>query len=521
MNDFSSKGKRLIAAVLVLYIVLSLIGFWMADEQKLIDIFEDDAYYYFTIAKNIRDGRGLTFDGQTITNGFHPLWLLTLLPVFLIVKDPILVLRCVGTVSTLLTGYAVFLALRVLYKYRFVVFLISTVFFTISIASISNTGMETAILIPLLLVTFGILEKRENQREKTMVIGGYLALALLARLDAVFLVFIVALFSVVESRRNLWIAGVPGIVLGMYLSANWLITGHLMPTSGAAKSLNTPGQLYNPKFLHQLITPNNPVDGNLWVIYSLAFLVSCGLVCTFLLDTVRTRSFKALKINRVPFAVASFFVVYTMYYLFRTSWVLWRWYTYPLVLFSVFVLPFLIEHGFNRFEPYRFQSRTFKTLLGGVSLFLIVSVTIIAVKFGGWVYFSQPSFKYPNYLAAQRLNDRLSSQVTLAMGDRAGSLAYFFDGGVLQLEGLLADYELLHAIETDSLMVYMDEFGVDYVVSYTKPPSSYVKWELRSPLPKLTSGSSAAMLLCKESEFVEIDSQTLGLSIWRWPSCSD
>jgi hypothetical protein len=42
----------------------------------------DDAYYYFTIARNIVDGFGVTFDGIEPTNGFHPLWMISLLPVF-------------------------------------------------------------------------------------------------------------------------------------------------------------------------------------------------------------------------------------------------------------------------------------------------------------------------------------------------------------------------------------------------------------------------------------------------------
>src|SRR5689334_15433950 len=43
--------------------------------------FEDDYFYYATVADNVvRFGR-LTYDGVTLTNGFHPLWqaVLTLL----------------------------------------------------------------------------------------------------------------------------------------------------------------------------------------------------------------------------------------------------------------------------------------------------------------------------------------------------------------------------------------------------------------------------------------------------------
>ncbi len=44
----------------------------------------DDAYYYLTIARNIFQGLGPTFDGRHLTNGFHPLYLLLLYPIALI-----------------------------------------------------------------------------------------------------------------------------------------------------------------------------------------------------------------------------------------------------------------------------------------------------------------------------------------------------------------------------------------------------------------------------------------------------
>ena len=47
------------------------------------DVNNDDAFYYFEIAKNLSDGRFLTFDsGITQTNGYHPFWLLLITPFY-------------------------------------------------------------------------------------------------------------------------------------------------------------------------------------------------------------------------------------------------------------------------------------------------------------------------------------------------------------------------------------------------------------------------------------------------------
>ena len=51
-------------------------------EYLLTNVFPDDAFYYFEIARHIALGLGSTFDGFSTTNGYHPLWMLVLVPLF-------------------------------------------------------------------------------------------------------------------------------------------------------------------------------------------------------------------------------------------------------------------------------------------------------------------------------------------------------------------------------------------------------------------------------------------------------
>lgn len=51
---------------------------------------EDDACYYLQVAKNWVEGWGFTVDRLQPTNGFHPLWMLVLYPIF----------RCFGDVES-------------------------------------------------------------------------------------------------------------------------------------------------------------------------------------------------------------------------------------------------------------------------------------------------------------------------------------------------------------------------------------------------------------------------------------
>ena len=42
----------------------------------------DDAFFYFTVARNISSGYGITFDRLNPTNGFHPLWMAVCVLIF-------------------------------------------------------------------------------------------------------------------------------------------------------------------------------------------------------------------------------------------------------------------------------------------------------------------------------------------------------------------------------------------------------------------------------------------------------
>ncbi|HID08358.1 MAG TPA: hypothetical protein EYP10_14555, partial [Armatimonadetes bacterium] len=42
----------------------------------------DDVFYYLKTAMNIAQGHGSTFDGVNRTNGYHPLWMLLLVPIY-------------------------------------------------------------------------------------------------------------------------------------------------------------------------------------------------------------------------------------------------------------------------------------------------------------------------------------------------------------------------------------------------------------------------------------------------------
>ena len=79
--------------VLFVLFLLGILGyggsfaFYMLTKFDLInlirDVNYDDAFYYYEIAKNLAEGKFSTFDGGiTRTNGYHPLWMLIITPMY-------------------------------------------------------------------------------------------------------------------------------------------------------------------------------------------------------------------------------------------------------------------------------------------------------------------------------------------------------------------------------------------------------------------------------------------------------
>jgi len=78
-----SQTKICLTVILLVAFLLRIAIAWQPIPVLLKVNLPDDAYYYFAIARNILNGNGVTLDGIHVNNGFHPLWLVVILPFFL------------------------------------------------------------------------------------------------------------------------------------------------------------------------------------------------------------------------------------------------------------------------------------------------------------------------------------------------------------------------------------------------------------------------------------------------------
>lgn len=216
----------------------------------------DDAFYYFQIAQNICNGNGVSFDGISPTNGFHPLWMLVLLPVYQIWgEEPIVALRVVQVVCVCLLGLTVWLTFR-LVRRRFGLYAgFIAVGLSLSALNVNLfvNGLESGLMV---LIVWILLDRSYANDllsphaawQGNVQLGVLIGLLFLSRLDTAFVVMAVFAVVVVNCLRvpsngmrclatkALQVGAVSAVFALAYFSWNWLVFGHLTPISGALKS---------------------------------------------------------------------------------------------------------------------------------------------------------------------------------------------------------------------------------------------------------------------------------------------
>ncbi|MDH5628449.1 MAG: glycosyltransferase family 39 protein, partial [Candidatus Krumholzibacteria bacterium] len=156
----------------------------------------DDSFYAFQIARNIAHGLGPTFDGVNPTNGFQPLYVGLLVPIFLIAGDgPALPVHLALVMSALLTVATAFLLYRLIARRASpVAAAVATAAWAFSpiVMRQSANGLETALALFMLAASVTwYLEKirpvAQPARRRFAIMGALLGGAFLARADLGFL----------------------------------------------------------------------------------------------------------------------------------------------------------------------------------------------------------------------------------------------------------------------------------------------------------------------------------------------
>jgi hypothetical protein len=454
------------------------------------DFIYDDGYYYLTIAANLADLGRSTMDGITATNGYQPLWLLVLTGLAkavgtdagtLFVSACVLIyaLAWIAPLSALLwrSGTS-----------RTLAFCMATGIATVIIQQPATflEGLEPILIAPLAVVLIVLLELSDDPRA-SLLLSAVLAVAFLVRLDALSL-YVSALvcrpvIQVLTGARWRDVARqVPGFTLRLsafviptvaaYMAINQRLFGSAVPVSGRAKSTGGP-MFSNWGVSHELF-------GH-WK--ALLLLVAILALLEWLVRRVAARTagtpeplfYRAMAV--VFLAVLTQYVYYAAF----STWHLWPWYEY-LVALEIALVTARIVYLVSLLDW-----RQPASLIGLAALLCVLGrAGYRAVDFA---YQSLPpatqlQFRFVEALGIkkdQAFGTISQEQVNLhmldeffdprrntliAMGDRAGGLAYWGRGrvAVIQTEGLTMGVDYIKARAAGTGGDYLERLPIEYMV---------------------------------------------------------
>jgi hypothetical protein len=454
-----------ISAVVLAYAVYSCARFALQDDVRYLLVrIADDASYYMTTARNLAAGRGMTFDGIHATNGFHPLWLLTLVVLFLLPETPETMIRLVALLQTILLSLAYLVFWRTQAKlFSPPTATLTGILFVYFVFLPNINGMESALLVlsTTVLYAYGLhVAQTQLNRQRAALLGIILGCVLLARLDMIFIALALlgclARRCLLEETRSgaataaLVCALATTAVVAPFLAFNYLEFGSVMPISGTLKST------FPHLALDGSTVPRMAAMGTANLI-SAALAVSRSLWA--MIRTPRTRltpvrEFHTTSTTIFAWAITLHFLYVVMFM--KPGAASWYFATYP--LFAIVFVSGPVDRVLNSGAIH-----TRPSLYAAVAAIMIAAVIIRDQtrdpfpQNGGW--------HTPVYDAAVWVRQHTPPEALFAMSD-CGHFAFFSTRRVINLDGLVNDMNFQRTLAEHRLNQYLRENKVDFLVQH-------------------------------------------------------
>ena len=449
------------SAVAALAYAIHFISF--ADIHRIVSVVPDDASYYFNIARNLSSGRGLTFDYVTTTNGFHPLWLAILAAVnFFVQAEPERLIRIYLLLQLAISASSGWMLYAIVaHRYSRATGLFVCLAFILWIVPATVNGMESAVLLFAVVGFFSAYLKNPPDarinKAAAFRTGIWLGLVVLARLDSIFLAFVVfsdELYHLGRKPRGpqltrlLLIAQAFLLLLVPYLGYNGHAFGHFVPVSGWVKS-SFPELGWQPGFL------NDPVLATL-------VLVSIGYLLWLAAASRKTGTAVPPYRRCLAFLSATILLQTAYMALFLKAGGIWQWY------FTLFYLliPMLIAEPVHCLLGAMSQRINYGLLGMLVIAIGLLPNTVRATRVHALLSPGKDvDWQVASYDAAVWARQNTNETAKFAMSD-AGHFAFFSQRSVINLDGLVNDFAYQEVLAERRLNAYLRSRGIDYVAHH-------------------------------------------------------
>jgi hypothetical protein len=430
----------------------------------------DDGYYYLQIAYNVAHGKGLTFDGIHITNGFEPLWQLLLVPFHCLLTDKTAVAYAATLVEVLLfLGIGVVLSsltskLNLGYNAGWFACILWA-FNPVIINVVSWNGMETSLLTFLIAATSYASFRYFSGEDSALLTGVLLSLCIFARLDAIcfLLAFLALLLVLKKSRKDMFLILAPSLILlSSYAIVNYFIFGHIGPISGYIYTFNGIHRLrnlllhldlrffeYASKNLFAIVTFNSRIPLFVGVFAFVALILSLRVLLVRL-----TRSAQTIVLALLGYCLL---LVISYVSLYDDVGMAYTYYWSPCFILLVLFLSLIAS-----------AIKSSRVRVAYISVVLLLQFGI------GSVYAADLLQMFPNQnlmkKAVRFADSNISAESRIGTWD-AGYFAYFSHRIVINLDGLVNNYEFWADIEEGRLAEYVSRQRIEYIANIDYPSS--------------------------------------------------
>jgi len=232
---------------LLAFLVVAWPAFILPDEP-LLTSFTDDTYYYLVVARHVAAGDGFTFDGLHPTNGYQPLWLFLLIPLFIIFPGEFPPLRGLILLQAIVLAIALLLLWRIVHRRWSPAAAAALPLLILGLpgARFLWLGMESALFLLLLVIAWGAWQRldagRRPQESDWWWFGACCAALWTARLEggivllAALVLLAPKLRAMARPLRPLLALCLPSAALSVaYVGWNISSFGTWLPISGRVK----------------------------------------------------------------------------------------------------------------------------------------------------------------------------------------------------------------------------------------------------------------------------------------------
>ncbi|HWQ81217.1 MAG TPA: hypothetical protein VN514_03020 [Ignavibacteria bacterium] len=413
--------------------------------EYLLNFAHDDSFFYLKIAGNFSEGLGLTFDGFTRTNGYHPLYLTVLsllfsLFRFLSVTSPEIQFRFVCVLHLLILHLTALTAYLFFRKEKngtrkFILFLL----LCLPLVFIRDFGLESHLSCLIFSLLVYNKFRKEQQKQIQLLNAVLISLLFLSRIDylwslAPFLIIADVLTAEKASKKSVLLYDVSAVTLtaGFYFIVNFLAFKNLMPVSAVVIS----------SFPETVFAENvkNLFTDTSYLYNQTARFIFLLIAAVVLLISKSKSKETYFCLTAIAGGIAGL-LINTAF----SKYNIREWYLTLPVFISLFALSGI----------YEFRSKVAEKLIA-----FFLCLFFIAV----FAYTRAGNFKWNNsYEYAKIIQSKTEKKDFIYQFDYSGAVSFFSDRNIVNGDGLVNDFEYYNYLKSGRISDYIKAKNIGFV----------------------------------------------------------